>query len=352
MSVPESDQIQFLLNVQRLLAEGQFTATYKFALLMALGDLSVECGDDSGGALDLSAVTIAEKFVEYYWRQTAPFLGQSVLSQNKGRQPVVITLLAAARERHGDNLAAAKKEKGAWGSLVRAVALNVRQMPLRYLQNVRGDTLAFLYDSPGENTSPATIRLYPGVAFCFRRFHELIAELVRGVWVRWIHQQNLSVIGDRQDLHSFLFGTERSNLGSVREVLQQIQSKCFYCERQFRAVPAVDHFIPWALYPLDLGHNFVLAHAECNSQKRDLLAAEEHLAAWEERNRQHDGELRVGFDRKGVLYNLPSTIHIARWAYSRAATTGARAWKEANQVAELTGIWSSILVESPVSGPR
>jgi hypothetical protein len=346
MCVSKGDQIQFLLNVQRLLAEGQFTATYKFALLMALADLSVARGDDSGGALDLSAIAIAEKFVEYYWRQTTPFLGQRILSQNKGGQPVVIALLAAARDRYGNNLAAAKKEKKAWDALLRGVALNIRKMPLRYLQNVHGGTLAFLYDSPGKNTLPPTIRLYPGVAFCFRRFRELIAELVRGVWVRWVHQQNLSVIGDKQDLHSFLFETERSNLGSVREVLQQVQSECFYCERQLPAVPAVDHFIPWALYPLDLGHNFVLAHAECNNQKRDLLAAEEHLVAWVERNRQHDEILRVSFDRKDVLHDLSSTMNIARWAYSRAATTGVRAWKEANQVVGLTGIWSSILVES------
>jgi hypothetical protein len=30
------DQVQFLLNIQRLLTEGQFTATYKYALLLAL----------------------------------------------------------------------------------------------------------------------------------------------------------------------------------------------------------------------------------------------------------------------------------------------------------------------------
>ena len=343
MPIPESEQIRFLLNVQRLLGEGQFTATYKFALLMALADLSIECGDDSGAALDLRAEAIAEKFAEYYWRQTVPFLGESVLSQNKGKPPVIITLLVAARDRHGDCLATAKKDRKAWRHLVRAIALNVRQMPLRYLQNVAGNTVTFLYDLPGNAAAPTTIHLHPGVAFCFRRFHELISELVRGAWARWVHQQNLFVIGDKQDLHSFLFGTERSNLGGVREALQKIQSSCFYCDRPFRAVPAVDHFIPWALYPLDLGHNFVLAHPECNTQKRDLLAGEEHLAAWTERNRTRREELCLGFDHAGVLHNLPSSIQIAKWAYSRTATTGGRAWKTKNEMVELSGAWSSIL---------
>lgn len=44
-------QIQFVVNVQRLLDEGLFTASYKFALLLALADLSVEHGDESGAPL-------------------------------------------------------------------------------------------------------------------------------------------------------------------------------------------------------------------------------------------------------------------------------------------------------------
>jgi hypothetical protein len=265
------------------------------------------------------------------------------LSQNTGNAPVVITLLMKARQRHGDNLAAAKRDAPAWRALIRRVAANIRSMPLPRLQNVGGDTLPFLYDLPGKTAAPATIKLHPGVAFCFRRFHELIAELVRSAWARWVHQHNLSVIGDKQDLHAYLFGTERSNLGAVREALQSIQSRCFYCARPFRTGPAVDHFIPWALYPLDLGHNFVLAHAECNTQKRDLLAAEDHLAAWTERNRVHGDELCGGFDRKGVLHNLPSTVQIAKWAYSRAATTGGRTWKSGNEMIALSGSWSAIL---------
>ncbi len=39
-------EVEFLLNIQKLLSEGLFTATYKFALLTALSDLSVELGHD------------------------------------------------------------------------------------------------------------------------------------------------------------------------------------------------------------------------------------------------------------------------------------------------------------------
>ena len=43
MTPPTADeQVAFLANLQRLLAEGSFVATYKHALLLALADLSVE----------------------------------------------------------------------------------------------------------------------------------------------------------------------------------------------------------------------------------------------------------------------------------------------------------------------
>ncbi|HEY1065724.1 MAG TPA: hypothetical protein VGE52_06435, partial [Pirellulales bacterium] len=66
-------RVAFLRNLQRLLAEGLFVATYKFALIRALADLAVTHGDDSGGPLDLDTRDIAERFVALYWRQTLPF---------------------------------------------------------------------------------------------------------------------------------------------------------------------------------------------------------------------------------------------------------------------------------------
>jgi hypothetical protein len=42
----------------------------------------------------------------------------------------------------------------------------------------------------------------------------------------------------------------------------------------------VDHFIPWARHPDDGLDNLVVAHRRCNGQKRDFLAAPEHLERW------------------------------------------------------------------------
>jgi len=73
MASPEQ-QIKFLSNLQRLLAEGSFVSTYKYALLLSLADLRVEHGRDDDAPLEIPTRRIGEKFAEYYWRQCAPYL--------------------------------------------------------------------------------------------------------------------------------------------------------------------------------------------------------------------------------------------------------------------------------------
>src|ERR1017187_7312847 len=93
VSVPSAeDQVRFLSNLQRLLAEGQFVASYKYALLLALADIAVEQGDDTDAALITPTALIAEKFIQYYWRQTVPYVPRKssgavarILRQNTGQ---------------------------------------------------------------------------------------------------------------------------------------------------------------------------------------------------------------------------------------------------------------------------
>ena len=114
MPLTPEEQVQFLRKVQRLLGEGLFLTTYKYALLMGLADLSVQIGNDSGGSLDIDAEKIAEKFIECYRRQTLPFLCSVVLRQYAGKPPVVVTLLLQIRSKYGDSLASAKRDSIAW----------------------------------------------------------------------------------------------------------------------------------------------------------------------------------------------------------------------------------------------
>ncbi len=56
------------------LGEGSFVATYKYALLMALADIAVELGREDDSPLLIDTRLIAERFVQYYWRQSAPYM--------------------------------------------------------------------------------------------------------------------------------------------------------------------------------------------------------------------------------------------------------------------------------------
>ena len=118
MSEPTPEyQIEFLTKLQRLLSEGQFVATYKYALLMALADICIEQGRDDHGPLEVPTRLIAEKFIHYYWRQSMPFVPQAapaleqVLQQNSGRQAGIIRLIVEARSRSNDSIAHACRDQ-------------------------------------------------------------------------------------------------------------------------------------------------------------------------------------------------------------------------------------------------
>src|ERR1700752_1911831 len=101
------EQVQFLRNIQRLLAEGLFVASSKFALVHALADLAVLKGEDTGAPLDLETRDIAAKFVELYWRQCRPFqVGGSglILQQNTGKQAAIIAQIIESQKECGASL--------------------------------------------------------------------------------------------------------------------------------------------------------------------------------------------------------------------------------------------------------
>jgi hypothetical protein len=344
MSSPTAqEQLRFLINLQRLLAEGQFVATYKYALLLALADIAVEAGHKSGHTLTIPTKQIAEKFIQYYWRQCTPYilrLGSlsPVLRQNTGQQAAILRLVMQARRRYGDSLTRAQRDAGGWKSLVRDIDYVVRVMPLWKLQTLGRAPFDFLYENRGKGTS---IALRPGVAYCLRQFYTLIGDLVRGAWVRYVRRYNQDALGTTADLSEFLFGSERSELGTVRQILEEVQSgRCFYCERALlRHVGHADHFIPWSKYPVDLGHNFVMAHERCNIAKADHLAAADYLRAWAERNARHRVHLAEEFTRHGVLHDLATSLRIAQWAYQQTFEAGGLTWRKKEDLVPLPRDW-------------
>lgn len=332
-----------------MISEGSFVATYKFALLMALTDAAVEHGNDTGDGLELETKQISSHIIKYYWRQTIPYVPKQdptqgqILRQNTGRQAAIIRRIVQARREVSDSLAFAKQQKPQWKSLVSDVDKTVRRMPLWKLQTVGNERLEFLYTNVGKGT---TIELRPGVAYCLRRYYQLITDLVQAAWVRYIRKQNQELLGTTTDLSEFLFGSERSSLTGYREILNDIQKgSCFYCNRKLSEESGqVDHFIPWVMYPHDLGHNFVLAHSTCNNSKSDCLASEKFLGAWTDRNENHGMSLEEYFIERGLLHDLSTSNRIAGWAYERAHSVNGLTWSgKGSDLVHLSGSWRAYI---------
>jgi hypothetical protein len=337
------DQLEFLAKIQRLLGEGQFTATYKFALLHALADLCVDKGDDSGAPLELTVGEIADRFFGLYDRQSLPYpsrRGSKLLKQNTGRQARVVTVLSERARPYGAKTSRGRPSRKILGEINRTI----RNQPLWKLQTLTGgDRLEFLYKNEGR---PGTqkICLHPGVAYCFRSFYGLIVSLVRDRWEQWIRRTNPGAVEERKNLQEFLFGSERGGLVAYRPVLLEIQDgKCFYTDRPLREGGHVDHFIPWSRYPVDLGHNFVLANRGVNAQKADALAGEQHLKRWLRRCEDQGEMLTAWLDGKGLPHDLRSSIQVVEWSYSQLVRGKGQVWVEGKTFADLSPGWRSLI---------
>ena len=324
------EQLVFLGKIQRIFAESDFTATYKFALLIALADLAVELGAGDGEELTVSIRQIAEQFIQIYWRQALPYgTGRSntspgILVQNNGVQAAVVSAIVTFRTRHGAATPQLARALPEYPALLGAVAQTVSAQPLNYLQNFGGLSDAFLYERAGAGQ----VRLKHGVAYCLRRFQPLVQQLSRSHWVEHIkrNRRNTGILGQADDLEDFLFSASRQSLLAMGQGLRKLDgAKCFYCAQALTEAD-VDHFIPFSQYPRDLAHNFVLAHPTCNRSKSDTLAAGPHLERWLERiGRRADALQEIGM-AAGMLADVQVSRKIATWGYGAAIARGGSAW--------------------------
>lgn len=341
-------QLHFLARIQRLIADGNFVATYKFALLQALADLSVERVPADDGSLRIPIADIGEKFIEYYWQQSSPLPDyaadgdRGVLWQNTGlsQAKIVSAILKARRTIGGGSLAQLRADGRKWAALRRTASGIVAEMPLGRLQVIEGQLVDFMYSNEGWDADGGAIRLRPGVPLALRQFHGLIVALSRDRWIQHIRsiRSNQALIGERLDLRRFLFESSRDTLEAYRAVLYEHQKgACFYCRKPV-IEGVVDHFVAWARYPVDTPHNFVLADKRCNSLKSDYLASREHLCKWSETT-LGSPELSERFDAAGLGHDAERSRQVAVWAYELAEQGGSFVWVEGKRFVPLAPDW-------------
>ncbi len=343
---PEA-QLAFLAKLQRLFAEGDFTATYKFALLISFAELAVEHGVDDGAELTLSTRQISERFVYLYWQHATPYgtgrVGSQpgVLVQNLGVQAAILNAIAEFRASISASSALQASGLPSYGSLLSKVASVVSAQPLKYLQNFAGVTDTFLY----ERQSRGSVTLKPGVSYCLRRFYALVEQMARTRWVAHIkaNRRNHPILGEADDLEDFLFSSSRQSLAVISTQLRKLDgSRCFYCGEGLTDID-VDHFVPFSLYSRDLAANFVLAHPVCNRSKSASLAARPHLERWLERLVLKEQQLAEIGTLAGVSGDKAIVQRVAAWSYKLANDTGGRAWLSPTKYDNIDSCYLSLL---------
>jgi hypothetical protein len=343
------DQLLFLTKIQRLLDEGLFSSTYKFALLVALADLSIEKGDDSGEELTLTKEEIAFKFIRLYWQQAKMFPSVNgeggVLNQNAGKKQIeVITKIQGIFSTTGDCYEEFASNAGEYKTTLAAIKNTLEDGPLWRLQRLNNSFDEFLYS---QQKRVDQVILKPGVAFCFRKLYAQVITMSQGAWlqkIRSIDGKGKQLLGENVPLRSFLFGSQRNTLGTYMDLLKELQQNiCFYCSKTIKNNGEVDHFIPWSRYPTDLGHNFVLSCSGCNTDKSNYLASIDHLENWVRRNCENRPVINKYFAERNISQNESATNAIASWAYKHAEESGSHLWVFKKKVVEATREWNSVL---------
>ncbi|WP_286936924.1 MULTISPECIES: HNH endonuclease [unclassified Pseudoalteromonas] len=324
-------QLDFIAYIQRMLVEGDFSATYKFALLHAIADVCVEQPLLSElSELVIELPTLADKLITLYWHHAMPFSSEhtgesALLKQNTGAQSKVISVLFECQQNNIRNFRQLKQSPF-YKPTFNAAMATLKSGPLWRLQILAKQEECFLY--PHTN-STQFITLNAGIASCFRRFYDLVVYLAKNAWLQKIQsiKHNQALIGPQSQLQEFLFGVDRNALTKAKPVLVELQSNtCFYCQKPMKNDVEVDHFIPFARYANDLGHNFVAAHRTCNNNKRDFLAAQQHRERWQNQNLVVNSHI-ISNELSAYFHcDADKSLAVSNWAYQVAQANSAKLW--------------------------
>jgi hypothetical protein len=349
----ERGAIGFAEKVLELLDEGRYTATYKYAVLLALMDVCLERTESSGAPPEmLTTRQLADKIVELYWPHSVPFASLvpvAVLKQNTTGQAEIISAIMRFRARHASDPSVPRWESRmgapeAYEGLVRRVEWKLIEMPLPRLQMMGQSYRPFIYEIywdqrveqrevtgyqvGAESSFDNRVMFRPGVGEYFLQLSGLLRPLIQRRWAAMVAQLNRL---EESQLEMFLFGTDRTRTARIRAWLWEIQGRrCFYCDARITdpVRGQVDHFVPWSRYPDDTLDNFVVADNSCNGFKSSSLASADHLTRWTRRFVEGSGEYaeladltqRAGWDRQP-----DRSLNVARAIYLRLPDD-ARLW--------------------------
>jgi hypothetical protein len=303
-TVPDAqsrDIIEFGAQILHLLEHTRTSATYKYAVLLAMMDLCIAEQNRHGKAKDsITTIQLAEKVMELYWPHTLPFPGTARLvpTQNSGpREAVILTKIREYKTNSfgsTTSFATAKSKseyKENYVELRNLVEWKLIEMPLPKLQRLGHGATNLIYSITwDDHIKEARVRRYqegdtntgfqnlilfkPDVPDYLVTLSGLLRPLIHRNWASMVARLNKRHFNEAR-LEEYLFGAGRVSLTPVAGTLREIHNDyCFYCEKKLSNSCHVDHFIPWARYPDNGIANLVVAHSACNGSKSDFLASD------------------------------------------------------------------------------
>jgi hypothetical protein len=305
----ESDStLRFLQRFQQLLQDSRYTTTYKFALLKAVCDATIELPE---GEDEIPINALADRLISIYWTQARPYRGFDLNHGGSMRAPAKAIELAAewrtqcknqfAKLQSHEHITEARSD-------MRSVLL---RNPLWRLQNGAGESFLYAIDEANDR-----IRVTPAARIAIRSLHALLSDMIESHWTRWIQRRNPRIASE-VSLRDHLFGIERPQLRKVIPRLLELQeNRSFYsAERLDESVVHVDHFIPWSVSRHNAVGNLVLCTAQENIRFSDSLKPLSVRQRWSHRNTERSSELKEIARETGLRWDPEATTAIADWAY-------------------------------------
>lgn len=281
-----------------------------------------------------------------YWPHTLPFVGSeavSVLRQSNAGQAEIVSEISRFRTRHAADpsaplFQARTSAPVAFEQMVAEIEWKLIQMPLPRVQRMGSSDTRFIYEIGwdesvtrrvvGSPTFDNRVLLVGQAADHLVRLSGLLRPLIELQWTAMVARRNREV-ADEMRLQTFLFGDTRIDLTPIQRPLRELQdNRCFYCGQPMQGRADVDHFIPWSRYPDNGIQNLVAAHPRCNGEKRDFIAASDHLERWVTRSSTAAGpaeQLESIAERLRWEHQPERTFSVARAIYLRLPID-ARLW--------------------------
>jgi len=264
-----------------------------------------------------------------------------MLRQNSGQQARILTEIRRFQDQLGEpgkSVARARHlAPEGFVRLLRAIEWTLVAMPLPKLQRLGSEQVSFLYQinwsddirysTFRSNDFDNAIRFVGNAGDDLVRLAPFVRPLVQREWAKLVARVNEL---EEARLERFLFGSRREGTARLARHLLQLQNGgCFYCCKRIGGKLQVDHFVPWSRHPDDGLDNLVVTHGSCNRDKRDHLAAAEHVERWAERIGERKVELAQIADLEKWSHEPTRTLGIARSLYLRLPP-GALLWRRAD----------------------